>query len=69
MFGQIFAIIQVVLKLIGLWDQFLDWSDQKRVAEAEERRQKREQAISDLDKAKTDEDIFNEQTKIVNNKP
>lgn len=69
MIGQIFAVIELLLKLIGLWGQFSDYVDKKRTAEAEERRQRRDQAVDDLKNAKTEEEFNEAQSRIVNNPP
>lgn len=69
MFTSIFAIIELVLKLFRLWDQFLDYSDARRLAEAEAKRQSREKALEDSIKAGTDDEIWDSQDRIVDNKP
>lgn len=69
MIAQIFAAIQLLLKLIGLWETFLSWSDKKRVAEAQEREQKRNAAIDKQKHAQTEEEFDKAQSDIVNNPP
>lgn len=65
----VFEIISLLLKLVGLWEGFLDFIDKKHTAEMEVRRQNRLAAIDELGKAESDEDIFKAQEKIVDNKP
>lgn len=69
MFGKVFVIIQLLLKLFGAWEAFLDWMDTSFSKELEERRQRREEAIAEVDKAESDEDIFDAQEKVIENKP
>lgn len=69
MLGNIFAIIQLILKLIGLWDQFMAWSDSKRLAEAQVLKQERDKAINDALNAQTEEEFNSAQARIVNSKP
>lgn len=66
---QVFAVIQLILKLIGLWEDFLSWSDKKRIADAEVNRQEREKAV-DKQKDAEDEKTFDDaQSEIINHKP
>jgi len=67
MISGIFNAIALLLKLLKLWDQFGDYMDAKRVAEAEEKRQRREQAIRDQQNAKTEEEFDDAQDRIVDN--
>ena len=69
MIANIFAAIQLFLKLIGLWEEFLSFTDKQRIAEGEKKRQERQKAIDDLSTAKTDEEIFDAQERIINSKP
>lgn len=69
MFGQIFAAIQLILKLIGLWEQFSEWTIKKSIADREERRQKRDKAIEDQKKAKDEEEFNRLQDEITRNRP
>ncbi len=58
MFVGLFSIIQLILRAIGLWDQFLNWSDKKRLADAEANTEARNKAVDEQKKA-ADEDAFN----------
>lgn len=65
--AYVFLAIEFILKLFGLWKQFGNWFDARRVKEAEERRQARERAIEDLRNATTEEEIEDAQRRIVEN--
>lgn len=62
-----FDLISLVLKLVGLWEGFLDFLDKKHSAELELRRQRREAALDQAEKAETPEDAFAAQDKILDN--
>lgn len=66
---NVFVVIQLILKALGLWEGFQSFSDQQRIAEAETKRQNREKAIEDLKNAKTPQEILDAQSRIVANKP
>lgn len=65
MIAQAFAILEFILTLFGLWDQFLGYVDKKRVADAAQNRQDREKAIDDQKNAKTEGDFDKAQDGIV----
>lgn len=65
----IFSIIQLLLKLIGLWEQFMDWSDAKRIADAEKNRQDRDKAVDDAVKAQTEQEFDEAQSRIADSLP
>ncbi len=69
MLSGIFAFITLMLKLCKVWDQFLDYNDLQRKAEAERKNQDRAVAIEDAKKAQTPEEAFASQERIVRNKP
>lgn len=69
MISGIFSIIQLILQLLGLWDLFLSELDKRRLAEAEVKRQAREKAVDDVVKGETDEEIFDAETRVVDNRP
>lgn len=64
-----FAIIELILKLIGLWNEFGDYMDVKRKADIEKRRQERDKAIDDSKQAETDSEIWDTQDRITGRKP
>lgn len=68
-FTKIFALIELILGLLKLKDQFFDWYTEKHSAEIEKRAQKRDQAVDQSKKAETDDDIWKSQEDIVNNSP
>jgi hypothetical protein len=67
--ASIFAIIQLLLKLFGLWDQFRNYLDAAYTAEAEKKRQEIEKGVEEMLKAETDEEIWNAQDRITRNLP
>lgn len=69
MISGIFSIIQLILKLIGLWEQFMDWSEKKRIADREDRRQQRDKAVDDAVKSQTEEEFNEAQDRISRNLP
>ena len=64
-----FLLIELLLKLIGLWEQFSSYVQAQKLIEDEEKRQRREKAIEDSKKAETDEEIWKSQDGIVDNSP
>lgn len=69
MLANFFALIRLILRAFQLWDAFLDSVDQADIAAREVRRQKREQAVDDAAKAKTPEDAYDAQERIVDSQP
>lgn len=69
MFAQIFVVIELILKLIGLWDGFLSYVDQKRIADDAEKTAKRNKAVDDQKSAASEDDFDKDQDTIVGNKP
>lgn len=69
MLANFFALIRLILKALDLFEGFLDSIDQADIAAREVRRQKREQAVDDAAKAKTPEEAFNAQERIIDNQP
>lgn len=67
--GLIYSAIQLILKLFGAWESFLDYSDNQRRIETEAKRQAREKAVDNSTKAETDEDIWKSQDEITRNMP
>jgi hypothetical protein len=67
--GSIFTAIQVILRLLGLWDQFLNWSDAKRIADAEKNTQDRNDAVDKQKGAKSEDDFDKAQDDIISHKP
>lgn len=66
---QFFAIIQVILKLFGLWEGFLSWSDKKKIADQEKNKQDRDKALEDLKNAQTEEEFNKAQSGVVDHIP
>jgi hypothetical protein len=65
----IFSLIQLILKLLNLWDQFSNWMQVERQIENKEKEKRRNEAIDKSKTAETDEDIWNAQDGIVDNLP
>jgi hypothetical protein len=65
----IFLAIQLLLKLIGLWESFLDWVVEKHSQEIDARAEARRQAIEKAKEANTDDEIWQSQTDITKNMP
>lgn len=69
MWSSIMSVIGAIKALIDLFFWFRQLQDNQRKAEAEVRRQEREKAVEDLKNAKTDEEKWDAQDRIVRNKP
>ena len=67
--SYLFLTIEALLKLVGLYNQFMDWSDKRRQAEIEEKEQRRDEAIDKAKEAKTPEEAWDAQEGIVSNEP
>lgn len=67
--SSFFALIEVVLRALKVWDLFLDWLVDMKRAEIEERRAKRDQAIDNSKKVETPDEIWNSQQDIVDSSP
>jgi hypothetical protein len=69
MIGQIFLIIQILMRAFGLWDQFISWSDAQREKDRIEQDQKRNAAVDQQSNAQSEADFDKSQDTIVGNKP
>jgi hypothetical protein len=69
MIANIFAFIQLLLKLFGLWEQFSDWTIKQAIAKREERRQDRDKAVDQQQNAQTEEEFDKAQETISHNLP
>lgn len=69
MIGQIFTAIEVILKLLKLWDGFMNYMVDKHSADIQARQQARNKAIDDSKGANTDDEIWKSQDDIVSNNP
>lgn len=67
--ATIFALIRIILAAFKLWDQFGDYVEAERTLEREAKRKAREEALKDSVVAETDEEIWDAQERIVDNKP
>lgn len=66
-FTKLFALIELVLELLKLKDQFFDWYVEKNSAEIEKRAQKRDAAIDKSKTAESEDDIWKSQEDIIDN--
>lgn len=64
MIANVFAVIQLLLKLIGLWEQFQDYTIRSAIAQREERKQDRDKAV-DAQKTALTEDEFDKAQDII----
>jgi len=69
MISGIFAAIQLVLRLFKLWDQFLEYSDKVRLAQAAENTQAREKAVDQQKGAMSEEEFDRLQDELTKHKP
>lgn len=69
MLGQIFVVIEFLMKLIGLWDSFINWSDKRRIAQAEIDEQARTKALDELKHATTEDEFDKAQDAVVGARP
>lgn len=69
MISGIFAAIQLVLRLFKLWDQFLEYSDKVRLAQAAENTQEREKAVDEQKGASSEEEFDRAQDGVIGHKP
>lgn len=67
--AKFWALIEIIRAIFRLWNEFRAWQEREREAEAARKRIERDKAIEDLKKAKTDEEIWDAQDRIVSNKP
>jgi hypothetical protein len=67
--SQVYAVIQFIMKMIGIWEGFLDWQEEQNIAIRHEKQIAREQAIQAGINAETDEDIWKAQEDVVKNRP
>ena len=69
MIAQIFAIVALLLKVFGLWEQFGQYMDDKREKERVARDQARDAAVDKQKEAQTEEDFDKAQDAIAGNTP
>ena len=69
MIAQVFAIVQLLLKAIGLWELFLDQLDKSELAAIETRRQAREAAAKGINDAQTEKEFDEASDRLHDNFP
>jgi len=67
--SKIIAVVGVIKELITLIRMLLAWIEQTKEAEAAKRSEERKKAIEDLKNARTVEEAYEAQERIINNKP
>lgn len=67
--GQIYAVIQFAMELLNIWNGFLDYLEQQKIAVRAEKAIARERAINAGVAAQTDEEIWNAQIGVATNIP
>ncbi len=67
--GWIFSLITLINNLFSAWRAYEDAVQAKREREAAEREKNRNQAVDDSKKAETDEEIFDSQIRVIDNRP
>ena len=63
---DVFGVIKQIIALIHL---FLDYQEKLRQKEKQEKAERLEKAVEDLKNAKTEEEIWDAQRRIADNKP
>lgn len=67
MLANLFALIQLILKVLSLWEGLLDSIEQADIAKREERRQAREKALEQLQNATSEDEFDKAQDSVVDN--
>lgn len=67
MLGNLFALIQLILKVLSLWEGLLDSIEQADISKREERRQLREKALEQLQTATSEDEFDKAQDSVVDN--
>jgi hypothetical protein len=67
--ANLWALIRLILELIGLWKYFASERAEAKVAEREERRQDRDKAVDVQQNAQTEEEFDRAQEEISRNLP
>jgi hypothetical protein len=67
--SQFFMLIELALKAMKLWESFLDWQEENKIAIRHDRAVEREKAIQAGIDAKTEDEIWEAQTRVVENLP
>lgn len=65
MLTRFWAIIEIIRALFAFIKQWQEWQKQQKEKERIENQQKLDQALEELSKAQTDEEIYAAQEKIV----
>ncbi len=68
MFAAITNFFSILKALLDFWNYFKKWQEDQRIAEANKKSQAAKKAIEDLKNAKTQEEVWDAQNKVVKNK-
>ena len=66
---QFFLIVELLLKAIGLWEDFQNYVEKKKIAEGQEKTQNRNDAVDKQKQAKDEAEFDQAQSDIVGNLP
>lgn len=69
MITKIFLVIELLLRIFGVWDKFDEYMQARRIAEAEKRAQGRDDALKQGAAAQTPTDAWAAQEGVVKNEP
>lgn len=69
MLFNLFSFIEMILRLMRLWDQFAEYVVTMRQQEIDRKQRELEKAVDATEKIKTAEDAYNAQKDIVDNLP
>jgi hypothetical protein len=69
MFSKISSLIAIIKAVIDLVKYFKNWLDEEREKEALKKRQARESAVNDSKKAESEDEIWDSQERVTDNKP
>lgn len=64
-----FTIIEIIIRLIGLWNQFTDFLYRDWKAKQEKKRQELDKAVEESKKAETNDEIWKTEDDITRNLP
>jgi ADP-dependent phosphofructokinase/glucokinase len=69
MWAKLWAFIDILKALLSLWREFKEQREIDQAKEKLKKRAEREKAIKDLENAKTSDELWDAQDRIVRNKP
>jgi len=69
MWAKIWALIEIVRALFELWGEYKDQIELDQAKDRLKKQAERKRAIDDIEKAKTTDDLWDAQDRLVRNKP